>query len=207
MYARSNTLHADPRSIDEGIAYVRDEVLPLVLGLDGSAGMSLLCDRESGRCIATTAWETEEAMRNSDAAVRQTRSRAGEIFRGGAPEVAEWEVAVMHRTHAGHDGAGARVIWMEMDPARMEEVLGAFRSRVLPQVEQLPGFCSVSDLIDRSTGRAALTVAYDSRQDMQRAAGAAAALRRQTSEELGLRITDVAEFDIALHHLRVPELV
>ena len=39
MYARTNTVRTDPRTIDEGIAYVRDEVMPLVQGMDGCIGL------------------------------------------------------------------------------------------------------------------------------------------------------------------------
>src|SRR4051794_2481608 len=66
MYARTNTVLADPKAIDEGIANVRDEVMPLVQGMDGFIGLSMLADRNSGRCIVTTAWRTEEAMHASE---------------------------------------------------------------------------------------------------------------------------------------------
>src|SRR4051795_11068160 len=111
MYARSNTLMGNPQAMDEGIAYIRDEVMPLVQGMDGFVGLSMLCDRDTGRCIVTTAWESQEAMRASDQGVQSSRARAAEVFGGAAPEVREWEVAVMHRMHEGHDGARARVIW------------------------------------------------------------------------------------------------
>ena len=65
MYARTTTIQADLAKIDAGIAHVRDQVLPTVTAMDGCIGMSLLVDRESGRCIATTAWESDAAMRDS----------------------------------------------------------------------------------------------------------------------------------------------
>ena len=65
MYARTTTIQADLAKIDAGIAHVRDQVLPTVTAMDGCVGMSLLVDRESGRCIATTAWESDAAMRDS----------------------------------------------------------------------------------------------------------------------------------------------
>ena len=65
MYARSTTIQAQPPSIDDGMEYVRDEVMPALQAMDGYVGLSLLVDRESGQCIATSAWETEETMHTS----------------------------------------------------------------------------------------------------------------------------------------------
>jgi heme-degrading monooxygenase HmoA len=207
MYARSTTIQADPSALDEGMAYVRDEVMPLVRGMDGCVGLSMLADRASGRCIVTTAWATEEARRASADRVRESRERAAEIFRSHQPEVTDWEIAVMHRMHAGHDGACTRVVWGESDPARAEDNMGTFRMAMLPRMEELPGFCSVSLMVDRATGRSALATTYDSRADMDRSTEAARGMRDEFAGRLGLTITDMAEFDLVLHHLRVPETV
>ena len=77
-----------------GIARVRDEVMPALQAMDGCIGMSLLVDRESGQCIATSAWEAEQALRASAEKVRQVRDRAAETAAGSAT-VAEWEIAVL----------------------------------------------------------------------------------------------------------------
>ena len=63
MYARSTTIQAQPLSVDIGIAHVRDVVMPALQEMNGYVGLSLLVDRQSGRCIATSAWQTMEAMR------------------------------------------------------------------------------------------------------------------------------------------------
>jgi quinol monooxygenase YgiN len=207
MYARSNTMMGNPQAMDDLVAYVRDEVMPLVQGMDGCVGLSMLCDRDSGRCIVTTAWASEEAMRASDQGVRESRARAGEMMGGGAPEVREWEIAVLHRMHEGHDGACARVLWGEIDPAKAQDAMDTFRMTMMPRMEELPGFCSVSLMIDRATGRSAMSTTYDSRADLDRATEAATALREELTPAMGVHVTDMAIFDLVLHHLRVPETV
>lgn len=206
MYARSNTFQADPDKIDELTTMCRDEVMPLVQGMGGCIGISMLAERVTGRCIVTTAWRSEEAMRASDQGVRDSRGRAAQLA-GGEPEVAEWEITVMHRTHEGHDGACTRVTWLSGDPAQVEDNLGTFRAAILPRLEQLPGFCSVSMMTNRQTGRSALAASYDSREAMEQSSDQVAELRAQAMQEMNLRVTDLAEFDLVLHHLRVPETV
>jgi heme-degrading monooxygenase HmoA len=206
MYARTNTVMADPQAIDEGIANVRDEVMPLVQGMDGFIGLSMLADRDSGRCIVTTAWTTEEAMHASEQGVRASREKAGRIF-GGMPEVKEYEIAVMHRMHETGDGARARVIWGTTEPARMDDMLSSWRMTMLPKMEELPGSASCTILVDRATGRTAMTVTYDSADAMRQANDRAAQLRSEAPTTLGMTIDEVAEFDLVIAHLRVPETV
>ena len=206
MYARTNTVRGDPKTIDESVAYIRDEVMPLVQGMDGCIGVSMLADRDSGRCIVTTAWRTEEAMRASEEGVRASRERASQIF-GAMPEVAMYEIAVMHRLHETGDGARTRVVWGSTDAARMDDMLSSFRMTMLPKMEELPGFASCAMMVDRTTGRTALTVTYDSADAMRRANDRAMQLRAEAPTTMGMTIDEVAEFDLVIAHLRVPETV
>lgn len=204
MYARSTTITGDPGAIDAGIAYVRDEVMPTVTQMDGCLGMSMVVDRESGRCIATTSWETQEAMEATLDTVSPYRSRAAEIV-GGSPDIEQWEVAIMHRDHPTHDGACCRITWAQ--PTDLDATLELFRTALLPQIEALDGFCSASMFIDRARGRTCSTVTFDSRASLEATREGAAAIRDQATREAGVRFLDVAEFDLAMAHLRLPELV
>jgi hypothetical protein len=205
MYARSTTIHGDPMKLDEGIAYVRDTVMPAVRQMAGSTGLSMLCDREMGRCIVTTAWQDEMSMHDTESAVHDLRRRVAELM-GGRVEVQEWEIAVMHRMHEAHNGACTRVIYGSIDPARLEDGLSTMRMSLLPRMEELPGFCAVSHMVDRETGRTATSVAYDSRADMESASAQAKALREGFARDIGMQITDIQEYDLVLAHLRVPEM-
>jgi hypothetical protein len=206
MYARSTTVYGNPQALDDAIAYLRDEVMPAAQEMDGCIGMSMLCDRESGRCIATTAWESEQAMHDSEGRLHDMRRRYADML-GGQPEVQEWEIGMLHRVHPAPEGACCRVIWGRGDPAKTDEMLDAMRMSLLPKMDDLPGYCSVSMLVDRQSGRSAAAVVYENRDAMERAKEMGRALREDFSKQMGVEITEVAEFDLALAHLRVPETV
>ena len=206
MHARTTTIQAQTSSIDDGIAHVRDEILPAVQQLDGCVGMSLLVDRSSGRCIATTAWESEDAMRASADQASQLRNQASDKFGGSIENIDEWEIAVLHRDHQAPEGACVRATWVKVDPNTVDQGIEMFKSGALPEVEQLDGFCSASLLVDRASGRAVASTTFDSREAMDRSQEQANSVRDARTQEAGAEVLDEAEFELAVAHLRVPEL-
>ncbi len=206
MYARSTTIEAQPESIDSGVAHVRDEVMPALRQVDGCVGLSLLVDRESGRCIATSSWQTREAMHAGAEQVRPVRDRAAQAF-GGSPTVDEWEIAVLHRDHRSGPGAAVRATWLKVRPDQFDRAIEFYRESVLPDIEQLEGFCSASLLIDRTSWRAVSSSTFDSAEAMQRNGDRARSLRTARLRDLGADQVDVGEFELAIAALRVPELV
>jgi hypothetical protein len=205
VYARSTSIQAQPSNIDDGVAYVRDEVIPALAALGGFVGLSLLVDRESGRCIAASAWETEEAERSSAERVGPLRERATEVF-GGTATAETWEIGLLHRDHPSSDGACVRVTWLKVPPDQADRAIDFYRSDVLPSLENLDGFCSASFLINRNSGRGVSTATFDSREAMDRNREQAKELRNTRTRELGADIVDIGEFDLAIAQLRVPEM-
>ena len=205
MYARSSTFLAQPGSIDEGIAYVQDEVMPAAMAVDGCIGLSMICDRDSGCCIATSAWSTEEAMTSSDQMMQPMRDRGAEIF-GAEPSIDRWEIAVVHRHAVSGEGACVRCAWLTMDADGLTDAIGTYRMAVLPALEEMEGFCSASLMVDRATGHAVSSVTFASRDDLVASRRAAEALRTRIADELGATVTDIREFELALAHLHVPEM-
>ena len=70
MYARIATFESDPAKVDEAIEMVRGEVESgdTPAGLEG-AKMMMLVDRETGKGLGVTLFESEEAMRRGDEAL------------------------------------------------------------------------------------------------------------------------------------------
>lgn len=206
VYARSTTIQAQPSSIDDGIAFVRDEVMPALQAMDGYVGLSLLVDRESGQCIATSAWETEDTLHASTERAAPLRDTASMRFGGGDVTVDEWEIGAMHREHRSGDGACVRATWIKMPRDQVDRAIDFYRTSVLPSVEDLEGFCSASFMVNRATGRGVSSTTFDSREAMDRNQDNARELRNARTREIGADILDVGEFELSLAQLRVPEL-
>ena len=199
MYARSIMFHGRPDNIDAGIAFVKNEAAPMLDKIEGCRVLSMLVDRETGQCIATSSWESEAAMRASDEKLRPIRDRGRDIL-GGSMQVDEWEIAVMHRTHHGQC---CRVSWLQGDLDAMTERV---RVGILPQLEQTPGFCSASLLVNRSTGLGCATTGWETRAAMEASRSAADDMRSRAATDAGGEIVEVHEFDLAYAHLHVPEM-
>jgi heme-degrading monooxygenase HmoA len=208
VYARSTTIQAQPSSIDAGVAHIRDAVMPRLQEVDGCVGLSLLADQQTGRCIVTSSWETEEAMNGSAEQVAAIREQAAQAFGGiDSPMVEEWEIAALHRDHRSGEGACARAIWVKLPPDQLDAGIEFYKTSVVPDLEALDGFCSASLLVDRASGRAVTCTSFDSLEAMERSREQTTALKNTKILEAGAEELDDGEFALRLAHLRAPELV
>jgi quinol monooxygenase YgiN len=206
MYARSTTIQAHPSSIDAGIAHLRDSVMPTLEGIDGCVGLSLLVDRASGRCIATSSWQSEDAMRASAESIRPIRDQAAELF-GGSAQVEEWEIAAMHREHRASEGACVRATWVKVSLDQLDRGIEFYKMTILPALEELEGFCSASLLVDRASGRAVAAATFDDAEAIERNKEALDRIRATGSQEVNAEVLEQCDFELAVAHLRVPEMV
>ena len=206
MYARSTTIHGDPGSVDRGIAFIRDESMPILRAMDGCAGLSMLVDRGSGRSIVTTSWRDEAAIRASRDVVRPTLERTAEVL-GGRAEVEEWEIAAMHRVHEPHHSACVRVTWLRTPPEAVTKAVDAVRLSLMPKLDDLPGFCSVGAMVRPAEGLTVATVAYDTWADLEAAREGAREFREDFAPAMGIEVLGSSEFDLVIAHLGAPETV
>jgi hypothetical protein len=79
VYARVATFESDPAQVDDAINMVRAEVAAgnTPAGLEG-AKMLMLINRESGKGLGVTLFESEEAMRRGDEALNAMSPGASE---------------------------------------------------------------------------------------------------------------------------------
>jgi hypothetical protein len=79
MYARIATFESDPANVDDAIELVRGEVESgeTPEGLEG-AKMLMLVNRETGKGLGVTLFESEDAMRRGDEALNAMSPGASE---------------------------------------------------------------------------------------------------------------------------------
>ena len=78
MYARIATFESDPSTVDDAIKLVQEEVQgDTPEGLEG-AKMLMLVNRETGKGLGVTLFDSEEAMRRGDEALNAMSPGASE---------------------------------------------------------------------------------------------------------------------------------
>ena len=94
MYARVSTLEGPPELMDESLRLAREVVLPQGRLMEGFKGMIALGDRQSGKTLGITFWESEEAMRASEEAANQLRQESAEASEDEIAGVERYEVGL-----------------------------------------------------------------------------------------------------------------
>ena len=94
MYARVNILEGPPERMDDALRYFQENVLPRLKQMDEFKGTIALGDRQSGKTLGITLWESEEAIRATEAGADRSRSRLAEATGETVAGVEIYEVAL-----------------------------------------------------------------------------------------------------------------
>ena len=82
MHARVSTIQGAPRKVDDVARQAQEQTLPQLQKLEGFKGFVVLGDRQSGKMLGVSFWESEEALRANKQAVSDVRSAAAETADG-----------------------------------------------------------------------------------------------------------------------------
>jgi heme-degrading monooxygenase HmoA len=94
MFARVSTLQGSAEGLDGGIKVAEEKALPAARALEGFKGMLMLVDRATGKSIAVTLWESEEAMNASAEAANKIRGDVASAAGEQIVSVEQYEVAI-----------------------------------------------------------------------------------------------------------------
>ena len=94
MYARVSTLEGFPQQIDERLRYLREDILPTGKDDPGFKGLIALADRNSGKTLTITLWESEEEMRATEQDANQLRGAWSETSGQQIATVESYEVGL-----------------------------------------------------------------------------------------------------------------
>jgi heme-degrading monooxygenase HmoA len=191
MYARLLTWR-NAKNIDDGVAYLREKVMPTLGGLSGFRGVTASADRADDSLSILSLWETEADREASVGLLAEARREAADIV-GGELTVENYEQLV---AAAGATtptvGSWLRVRSLSMEPANIAENLVDFQANVLPRIKANAGFQDLRMLMDRTTGTGYVGTVWSDEASMMNAA-AEAESGRQAALDRGVTLgeTDV----------------
>lgn len=94
MHARIGRITFSQENADQVTSHIRDNVVPNYEGTDGFKGFTLLLDTANGEAVGISFWESEDAMRASDAIGDKARQGAAEAGSGSDQGLQHFEVAL-----------------------------------------------------------------------------------------------------------------
>jgi hypothetical protein len=112
----------------------------------------------------------------------------------------------MHREHRAGEGACVRATWVKVDPDQLDGGIEFYKGTLLPALEELEGFCSASLLVDRASGRGVAVATFDNAEALERNKDQLDGIKATGSREANAEVLDQCDFELALAHLRVPEM-
>lgn len=92
MHARITTIQGDASQSEEAIAMVQDQVIPGAKGMAGFSGGYWGLDRATGKMVAVTLWESEDALRESEEAANALREDSTKQLGGEIQSVERFEI-------------------------------------------------------------------------------------------------------------------
>ena len=99
-----------------------------------------------------------------------------------------------------------RVTWVKVDPAQLDGGIEFYKGTILPALEELEGFCSASLLVDRASGRGVAAATFDNAGAIEENKDQLDRIKATGSQEANAEVLDQCDFELAVAHLRVPEM-
>src|SRR2546421_3936299 len=114
-------------------------------------------------------WAPLEDLNARESVVAKLRDEVISTI-GGDIDVAVMEQVVVEVAQPRDmTGCSLRVVRIKIDPAKVDEQVGFFRSDVVPALKAQPGFVAVRNMIDRSTGEGAVGSVWADEESMRAA--------------------------------------
>lgn len=202
MFARYTTVRGDPGKIEAAVEYADGEARAAVEATPGNLGFAVLTDPANGRLIGASYWDSRESMSEAETALAETRSTAASTA-GGEVSMERFEVMIGFRHSIPGRGAAARLSRLQVEPARVDELITRIREEAVPQVKGADGLCSFQLLLDRDTGSGMIVSSWEESADTEAFWPTAQQLRARATEQVGVRFLDIEDYTMVRTTVRL----
>src|ERR687894_2796511 len=105
MHARMTTMEGTSERLDEGLREIKEDILPQLQQQDGYKGFVVFDNRQDGKLVGFSLWESEQAMQASEEVGERTRRESAQTMSDTIAGVERYEVALFEVPSAGPVGA------------------------------------------------------------------------------------------------------
>jgi len=201
MFVRTVYTTGDPAKVDTAIRALNAQGRELLEERPGYRGSGVFVDRELGKLLAVSWWETEEARRNSDEVMRERRGSLLEPF-AATTAVDNYEAMVFHSVRPPQAGGGLRITRLEFDPADADLLAETFRASVVPRLETLHGLARTALFVDRERGRGMTGTLFVDRESLAASRSAQASARHEGAAKAHVTVVALEEFEVVFTDVR-----
>ncbi|MCX4885038.1 MULTISPECIES: hypothetical protein [unclassified Streptomyces] len=201
MFVRTVYATGDPSKVDTALRALNSQGRDLLEERPGYRGSGIFVDRELGKLLAVSWWESEDTRRNSDEVMRERRGSLLEPF-AATTAVDNYEAVVFHQVRQPAAGGGLRLTRLEFDPMDADLLAETFRASVAPRLETLAGLARTSLLVDRERGRGLVGALFTDRHSLTASRGAHASARHEGAAKAHVTVISLEEFEVVLTDVR-----
>lgn len=195
MFVRTMYITADPANIGPALDVIAKEAPGMLAEQQGYQGLGVFTDRAVGKILVGSWWDSEQAMKDSDAQLRDRRGQMLEPF-VSTIAIMGFEAPVADRPPSATTGA-FRVGRMVFDPAMADQFVSLFQQAGLPRLQQMDGYAGASLLLNRSLGMGSVGVVFKDKASMEASRGAQAAFRHDAMKQLpGIQLIALEELEV-----------
>jgi heme-degrading monooxygenase HmoA len=184
MYARVTTVEGQADRLDEGIRTFQEQTVPFLQGQAGFQNAYLLVDRQRGRALAVSLWESSGAMQQTEETIAQQRQQVAQQMGASTPTVERYEVPV---SQGSAPAQAARVTSGSGSPERMDDTVRLYQEQQVPGMRQQPGFAGALLLMDRQSGKGISLTLWDSMEAAQAFERVSEGMRAQATQTMQIQ--------------------
>ncbi len=100
-FVRVNDLRGSPAKLDETIGFIRERVAPLLKGQTGFRALLIGVNRETGRSLVSSIWDSAADREASDAALTALRRQSAQVAGAEQVKVELYEVVALMEKSQG----------------------------------------------------------------------------------------------------------
>ncbi|MGI9149664.1 MAG: hypothetical protein ACR2IK_24470 [Chloroflexota bacterium] len=196
MYARVTWTEGPPDRL-QAATDARQIIEQDLKGQAGWVATALLADRQTGRGASVGYWETEEALRASEAG-HAARMQTGQTTGSRVREIERYEIVHRERSAPPRENTFVRVNDLRGTPAKLDDTITFIRERVAPLLKGQKGFRAMLMGVNRETGRSLVSSIWDSAIEREASDAALTELRRQGRQIAGAEQTKVELYEVVV---------